>query len=295
MVYHTRTHTHTHTHTHPPHRRSNPVTGRTPGPAWSSRGSDNNIGCGGSSCGRSIRGGEISSRSCGEVGLGGSASGDGGGGGEDDEHQEFMRELASHNGLQLRCSQGEDERARYRRQVERRIEVPAACRAAVCRAYCVFAVVHRSVSCRDASVSSPRSIVMRRIVPHRAVLCRIVPYLPETCRIVSYRTEPRRFFPWRIVPYLVVPCQASRNLLVGRTGCDHAQRRHKQNDIHIHILKLTVYLDINDAYISIRPYITVTHGARLGVGHFKRAKFDKVGSLMNLICACSLERWYFCF
>lgn len=34
-----------------------------------------------------------------------------------------MRELASFNGLQLRCSQGDDEQTRRRREVERRIEV----------------------------------------------------------------------------------------------------------------------------------------------------------------------------
>lgn len=34
-----------------------------------------------------------------------------------------MRELASQNGLQLRCPQGEDERARHQREVQRRIKV----------------------------------------------------------------------------------------------------------------------------------------------------------------------------
>lgn len=38
-------------------------------------------------------------------------------------HQNFLRELASCNGLQLKCSQGEEESERHRREVERRLEV----------------------------------------------------------------------------------------------------------------------------------------------------------------------------
>lgn len=55
-----------------------------------------------------------------------------GDGDNDNEHQEFMRELASHNGLQLRCSQGEDERARHRREVDRRVQVQH-CKGARCK------------------------------------------------------------------------------------------------------------------------------------------------------------------
>lgn len=58
-----------------------------------------------------------------EAGGGGGGGASGGGGGDDDDHAEFMRELASQNGLQLGCSHGQDERARHRREVERRIEV----------------------------------------------------------------------------------------------------------------------------------------------------------------------------
>ncbi|CAN0309264.1 unnamed protein product [Pylaiella littoralis] len=60
-----------------------------------------------------------------EAGGGGGASG--GGGEDDDDHAEFMRELASQNGLQLGCSHGQDERARHRREVERRIEIQDNC------------------------------------------------------------------------------------------------------------------------------------------------------------------------
>eukprot|EP00752_Nemacystus_decipiens_P011556 g10262.t1 len=80
---------------------------------------------------RTSRSGGVSARSSGSRGVGessvrgrrGPGSGGSEGGEEDDPHSEFMRELAAQNGLQLRCSQGEDERSRHQREVQRRLEV----------------------------------------------------------------------------------------------------------------------------------------------------------------------------
>eukprot|EP00903_Cladosiphon_okamuranus_P020369 g18689.t1 len=81
-------------------------------------------------------GGGTTARSLGRNGVGESSGGAGirgggggseGGEGDDGAHIEFMKELASQNGLQLRCSQGEDERARHQREVQRRIEIQEKC------------------------------------------------------------------------------------------------------------------------------------------------------------------------
>ncbi|CAM9642796.1 unnamed protein product [Ectocarpus sp. 6 AP-2014] len=100
---------------------TNPMSERAPRLAGSSRGSNNSGGRRGSSLEAATKG-LASGR-----GLAEGRGGEDGDGDNDNEHQEFMRELASHNGLQLRCSQGEDERARHRREVDRRIQIQEDC------------------------------------------------------------------------------------------------------------------------------------------------------------------------